>query len=45
MKKEPTYTPEQIAMLEKNPYTFKVTQRGLSFTLEFKQFFIAKFVI
>lgn len=40
MKKEPTYTPEQIAMLEKNPYTFKVTQRGLSFTLEFKQFFI-----
>jgi hypothetical protein len=40
--KKPTYTEEQIRILEQNPYTHNVTPYKISFTLEFKEFFISQ---
>ncbi len=41
-KKERRYTDEQIKILEQNPYTHKVTPYQLTFTLEFKEFFMSQ---
>lgn len=37
-----TFTPEQIEQMRRNPYTYKVTDRKISFTKEFKQAFYEK---
>ena len=39
---KPTYTEEQIRILEQNPYTHNVTPYKISFTLEFKEFFMSQ---
>ena len=39
-KKEPSYTKEQVEILAHNPYTHVVTPYRLTFTLEFKEFFV-----
>ena len=41
-RKKPTYTEEQIHILEQNPYTHKVTPHMITFTLEFKEFFMSQ---
>ncbi len=38
MKK--TYTQEQVQQLKANPYTHSVNENRITFTLEFKQFFV-----
>lgn len=40
MSKRNPYTQEQIQILQQNKYTHSVTEHKLSFTLEFKQFFM-----
>ncbi len=40
--KKPCYTEEQILILEQNPYTHNVTPYKISFTLEFKEFFMSQ---
>lgn len=40
--KKPTYTNEQIQLLAQNPYTHSVTPYRLTFTLEFKEFFMSQ---
>ena len=40
--KKTTYTKEQILILEQNPYTHNVTPYKISFTLEFKEFFMSQ---
>lgn len=39
-KKQPVYTQETIDTLSQNPYTHSVTPYRITFTLEFKQFFM-----
>lgn len=39
-KKKPCYTNEQVAILVQNPYTHTATPYRLTFTLEFKEYFI-----
>ena len=39
-KKKPCYTNEQVAILVQNPYTHTATAYRLTFTLEFKEYFI-----
>ena len=41
-RNKPTYTEEQIRILEQNPYTHNVTPYKISFTLEFKEFFMSQ---
>lgn len=41
--KRRTYTKEEQAILQKNPYTFKVTDNSLFFTAEFKRSFWASY--
>ena len=40
--KKPTYSEEQINILAQNPYTHSITPYKISFTLEFKEFFMAQ---
>ena len=40
--KKPTYTDEQISILEQNPFTHNVTPYKISFTLAFKEFFMSQ---
>ena len=40
MSRKVPFTDEQISILEKNIYTYSVTPGMLSFTLEFKEFFV-----
>lgn len=35
-----SFTPQQVAKLESNPYTHTVSVYGISFTLAFKKFFV-----
>jgi hypothetical protein len=37
-----SFTPEQIIELRKNPYTYKVTEKHIRFTKEFKELFYKK---
>lgn len=39
-KDKPSYTNEQVALLAQNPYTHVVTPHKITFTLEFKEFFV-----
>ena len=39
-KKKPSYTTEQVEILAQNPYTHVVTPHKITFTLEFKEFFV-----
>ena len=34
------FTPEEIVLLRNNPYTLKVTERTIRFTLPFKQYML-----
>lgn len=38
-----TFTPEEVAALRSNPYTFKITDKTIAFTVEFKEIFYSKF--
>lgn len=38
--KKPAYTEEQIIIISQNPYTHCVTPHRVTFTLEFKEFFV-----
>lgn len=38
-----TFTAEEINLLRQNPFTYKVTNRTLSFTKEFKELFMEKY--
>ena len=38
-----TFTAEEIIILRQNPFTYKVTERTLSFTKEFKELFITEY--
>ena len=40
MSKKIPFTEEQIRVLEQNPYTHSISPNHISFTLEFKQFFV-----
>ena len=40
--KKPTYTEEQIRILEQNPYTHNISPYKIAFTLEFKEFFVSR---
>ena len=35
-----SFTPEEIVLLRNNPYTLKVTERTIRFTLPFKQYML-----
>ena len=37
------FTPEQIQILAANPFTYKITALRISYTLEFKNIFLARF--
>lgn len=37
------FTPEQMEILAANPFTYKVTALRISYTLEFKNIFLARF--
>ena len=39
-KKKPSYTNEQVATIAQNPYSHAVTPYKVTFTLEFKEFFV-----
>ena len=40
MSKKIPFTEEQIHVFEQNPYTHSASPNHISFTLEFKQFFV-----
>lgn len=40
--KKPTYFEEQINILAQNPYTHSITPYKITFTLEFKEFFMSQ---
>ena len=37
-----SFSTEEIATLRSNPYTYKVTDRTISFTVEFKEIFYSR---
>ena len=39
-KRKPSYTNEQIEVIAQNPYTHSITPHRMTFTLEFKEFFV-----
>ena len=39
-KQKPSYTNDQVALLNQNPYTHVATPYKVTFTLEFKEFFV-----
>lgn len=40
MSKKVPFTEEQLRVLELNPYTYSVSSNRITFTLEFKKFFV-----
>lgn len=39
MSRKKTFTPEQVEVLQQNPFTHRVSEMSITFTLEFKKFF------